>query len=289
MLNPYVDAFSDDVLLAKYPMKGDHYTRSVYTSYAAKMGVVSTPGLALNGSAIRVNADGKLVDEDYFESLLEQTQRNPGIMEVTAANQPVITGSRYNPQVKATFNFATATDSTIPCLLYALVVETVTNENVGSNGEQQIKRVVQGLLPDESGKRVDIRNGGRTILNESILNPKVEDYNNLKLVVIIKDVTGKEVLQTAEFPLKNENVANEGVAAYETLDVYPNPASEYVYLKGLENATVEVFDLMGVKVSGLNGVSGDYTLDVRNYVPGAYIIKVSEEAKVSTARISVVR
>ena len=104
----------------------------------------------------------------------------------------------------------------------------------------------------------------------------------------MKDASGKEVVQTAEFPIDNQT-PNESVEAYQTLAVYPNPASESVYLKALDNATLDVFDLTGVKVFGLSGVSGDYTLDVRGYVPGAYIIKVSEGAKVSTARISVVR
>ena len=169
------------------------------------------------------------------------------------------------------------------------MVETVTEKNANNNGEKQFKRVVQALFPDENGTNLMIRDGkGLFVLTRSILNPTIENFGNLKLVVIIKDATGKEVLQTAEFPILNR-VPNESVAAYETLDVYPNPASESVYLKGLENATVDVFDLTGVKVFGLHGVSGDYTLDVRGYVPGAYIIKVSEGAKVSTARISVVR
>ncbi|MDE6113151.1 MAG: T9SS type A sorting domain-containing protein, partial [Bacteroidales bacterium] len=289
VLNAYVDAFGDDVLQAKYPLKGDSYTRSAYTGYAAKMGIIGAPGLALNGSAIRVDADGKLIDEDYFEALLEQTRRNPSIMAVELTGEAIIRGGLYNPEVRASFSFKSATDSAVPCLVYAVMVETMTEGNAGSNGEKPIKRVVQAIFPDEKGTAFTVRNGQKWSLIQSTLNPKVEDYNNLKLVLIIKDATGKEVLQAAEFPLKNEGVANEGVAAYETLSVYPNPTSEYVYLKGLENATVDVFDLTGVKVFGHSGVNGDYTLDVRNYVPGAYIIKVSEGAKVSTARISVVR
>ncbi|MDE6105780.1 MAG: T9SS type A sorting domain-containing protein [Bacteroidales bacterium] len=286
VLNQYVDAFGDKVCGVKYPMKGDRYTRPANTGYAAKMGIMGAPGLALNGSALRVDADGKLIDEAYFEALLGQTQRSHSIMEVTLSGDAELSGPRINPQVKASLSLTSAKD--ISCRLYALLVETVTVDNAGSNGGD-VKRVVQALLPDENGKSVNIRGTAKSILNESALNPKVENFDNLKLVLIIKDATGKEVLQTAEFPLKNLGVPNESVAAYETLSVYPNPASESVYLKGLEDAAIDVYSLTGVKVFGLSGVSGDYTLDVRNYVPGAYIIKVREGAKVSTARISVVR
>ena len=287
VLNPYVDAF-DGVCIVKIPMKGDRYTRTAFTSYAAKMGVSSAPGLALNGYVVDVEADGKLVEEDYFESLLEQVRNNRSIMTVSVTDDVTIKGSAINPTVSTILNFASPVD--VSGLLYAFVVETETVGNAGINGEKPIKRVVQALLPDENGIAVHVRNGSlRYPLIRSILSPQVENFDNLKLVVIVKDAATNGVLQTAEFPIKNENVPNESVATYETLAVYPNPASESVYLKGLDNATLDVFDLTGVKVFGLSGVSGDYTLDVRGYVPGAYIIKVREGAKVSTARISVVR
>lgn len=286
VLNAYADAFDDEVCQVKIPMKGDRYTRSEYTDYAVQMGVHSTPALALNGCVLSVAADGKLADEDYFEALLAQTRRNPGIMKITAAGDVKVSGSKYNPQVTASLSFESAVE--LSCRLYAFMVETTTTGNAG-NGETQIKRVVQSLYPGENGISMTVSNGIRYLFKQSSLNPQVEDYNNLTLVILIKNEEGTEVLQTAEFPLKNDNVANESLAAYQTLSVYPNPASEYIYLKALENATVDVFDLTGVKVFGLSGVNGDYTLDVRGYVPGAYIIKVSEGAKVSTARISVVR
>lgn len=285
-LNQYVDAL-DGVCAVKYPMSGDKYMRSSYVRYAEKLGIKSAPGLAMNGRMVGVESNGKLTYEDYFESLLAQAQNNNGILKVALSGDAVVKGSVSAPNVTATLNFESPADVT--GLLYMLAVETVTEKNTGTNGEKQFKRVVQALFPDQNGTRLNIRNGkAMFVLTRAITSSKVEDYNNLKLVVIVKSEDGTEVLQTAEFPILNQ-VPNESVEAYETLSVYPNPASEYVFLKALDNATVEVFDLTGVKVFGLSGVSGDYTLDVRGYVPGAYIIKVSEGAKVSTARISVVR
>lgn len=285
-LNQYVDAI-EDVCMVKFPMSGDKYMRTTYTRYAAKMGIDAAPGLALNGRAIGVGSNGKLTNEEYFEDLLAQVQKNNSLIKVGLSSDVIIKGTASMPSVTASLNFES--DVNVACRLYALVVENVTEKNTGSNGEKQFKRVVQALLPDENGTTVNITGGrGIYVLNRAFTSSKVENYNNLKLVIILKDANGRDVLQTAEFPVLN-HVPNETVAAYETLEVYPNPASEYVYLKALDNATVDVFDMTGVKVFGLNGVNGDYTLDVRGYVPGAYIIKVSEGAKVSTARISVVR
>lgn len=286
-LNQYVDALGEDACITmKYPMTGDRYMRTAYINYAAKMGIKSAPGLALNGRAVSVSTNGELTDEDYFEDLLAQSRKNNSIIKIVLSDN-VVVKSGNAPGVVANFSFESPVD--VSCRLYALVVETVTEKNAGGNGEKQFRRVVQAIFPDENGASVNIRNGkGIYVLSRSILSSKVENYGNLKLVVIMKDASGKEVLQTAEFPIDNQT-PNESVEAYQTLAVYPNPASESVYLKALDNATLDVFDLTGVKVFGLSGVSGDYTLDVRGYVPGAYIIKVSEGAKVSTARISVVR
>ncbi|MDE6515630.1 MAG: hypothetical protein K2L03_06290, partial [Bacteroidales bacterium] len=246
-LNPYLDAL-EGACVVKYPMSGDKYMRTAYTRYATKLGIKGAPGLALDGHMVGVATNGELTYEDYFEALLAQARKNNSIIKVDLSDKAVISGNGNAPSVMANFNFEAPVSVT--GYLYLLVVENVTEKNTGSNGEKQFKRVVQAMLPDESGTRLNIRDGrGVFVLNRSILNSKIENYNNLKLVVIIKDVTGKEVLQTAEFPIENQ-VPNEGVMAYESLEVYPNPASEYVYLKGLENATVEVFDLMGVKVSG---------------------------------------
>lgn len=284
-LNPYLDAI-EGVCTAKYPMKNDRYTRTVYTRYAAKLGIDGAPGLALNGKRVRVESEGTLTDGDYFEDLLAKVQRNHSILKVNLEGNAVISGSGTTPSVRANFNFESPVDASLR--LYALVVETEV-QSTGNNIGKQSKRVVQALFPDENGASVRVRDGkGIYVLTRSILSSTVENYGNLKLVIIIKDADNSEVLQTAEFPLENQ-VPNEGVMAYETLEVYPNPASECVYLKALDNATVDVFDVTGVRVFGLNGVNGDYTLDVRGYVPGAYIIKVREGAKVSTARISVVR
>lgn len=286
-LNQYVDALGDDICNVKYPMKGDKYMRTVYTRYADKMGIEAAPALVLNGHVVGVTPNGKLTHGDYFENLLAQVQQTNGIFEISVEDGVAVRGSDRTPSVVANFNFESPVD--ISGRLYALVVETVTEKNAGSNGEKQIKRVVQSLFPDENGASMRIRNGkGFYVLSRAIMSPTIEDYGNLRLVLIVKDAAGKEVLQTAEFPILNQ-LPNESVATYETLSVYPNPASEYVYLEGLEDATVDVFDMAGAKVFSLNGVDGNYTLDVRNYVPGAYIIKVREGVKVSTARISVVR
>ena len=73
------------------------------------------------------------------------------------------------------------------------------------------------------------------------------------------------------------------------LTVYPNPASEEVMLPALNAATVEVFDMGGYRVFHRYGVQGDYRLNVRDFRPGIYVIRVVEANRTAWSKISVVR
>lgn len=289
-LNTLLDGIAetdDNAVVMKFPMKGDKYTRSAYTRYAEKMGIKAAPGLSINGHVVDVTDAGKLVNEAYFTGLLEQMQKNNSILSINTESDVTI-GIGGATNIMAQLNFESPVDTSYRLLL--MVVESETKLNVGTNGETEFKRTVQAMFPDESGNGLFIRNGeGMYVLSRSVLSSKIENYDNLSLVAVVKDAAGREVLQTAEFPILNKGVSNEGVMAYETLEVYPNPASEYVYLKGLENASLDVFDMTGVKVFGINNVNGDYTLDVQGYVPGVYVVKVRENGTESVARISVVK
>ena len=278
-VHTYLDGIAADATTAKFPMKGDNYTRNVYTRYAEKLGA-PTPGITLNGHVMELPSDE--VKKLYIDNLLAQTKNSKSVLSITAEGEFTV-GAGGTLSVSGKLNFASPIK--MQCRVLMFVVESITTR---SNGGEQ-KRLVQALFPDENGASQNINGTAMMVVNRIITTSKIENYNNLSLVVVVKDAASKEVLQTAEFSIKDVGAANEGVAAYETLEVYPNPASEYVYLKGLQNASVEVCDMSGAKVFGQNSVNGDYTLDVQGYTPGMYVIKVREGAKTSVAKITVVR
>lgn len=283
-VHTYLDALSaTDAITVKLPLRGSNYTRTAYTNYAEKEGISAAPGMSLNGCMMAVPGSETPADKAYIDNLLEQIKKLKSVMSISAEGEiTVTTGSSIN--VFAKLNFASAVKAQYRA--YMFVVESVTTRS--TDGKQ--KRMVQALFPNENGSLLNvIQDKVSYTLDRPITTSKVENYDNLTLVVVVKDAAGKEVLQTAEFPIINKGAANEGLNAYETLDVYPNPASEFVYLKGLQNASVEVCNMSGAKVFGQNSVNGDYTLNVQGYTPGMYVIKVREGAKTSVAKISVVK
>lgn len=56
----------------------------------------------------------------------------------------------------------------------------------------------------------------------------------------------------------------------EEFQVFPNPASEVLYIKGLQDSSYEVYNITGIKVVGENRSNKIELIDLPN---GTYIIK----------------
>ncbi|WP_133121636.1 T9SS-dependent choice-of-anchor J family protein [Chryseobacterium sp. PMSZPI] len=84
-------------------------------------------------------------------------------------------------------------------------------------------------------------------------------------------ITRQQVLATSEVISDNQ------------LGIYPNPASDYVFLKSKSKITkAEVFDIVGRKMNtGFN----ENRVDVRNLKSGAYMLKVTSENKTYSQKI----
>jgi hypothetical protein len=65
--------------------------------------------------------------------------------------------------------------------------------------------------------------------------------------------------------------------------IYPNPTSDYVYLKSKSKITkAEVFDTAGRK---LDAAFSDNRLDIKNLQPGTYMVRFTEGNKISSQKI----
>jgi hypothetical protein len=71
------------------------------------------------------------------------------------------------------------------------------------------------------------------------------------------------------------------------LVVYPNPASNVVFLEGEENIlSVAVYDITGKLVDSLEGKSGNrLEVSMTGYTPGYYSFQVRTASGISTERV----
>lgn len=300
-INPAFDSLGNDIALVKYQMNwpgsGDKYYNRNGGSRREFYGVQAVPSMFMNGMAYPlatnlttasylrdVRAAMGAYNKTFFHIEIEKAHIDTTTNELEIAYRIDSKGLLANATIETA------------------VIEKRTYNNKGSNGEKEFHHVMMTMLPGrtgltsvKTGVSVDIKYDTAYTFSYKcdMGTTKMERTGDLMVVCFIQGEDGivwqAELRDVDGGSMRDLNVANESALVYENLEVYPNPASDQVYLHGLEAATVEVYDMTGRKMLTQTGVSGDYTLDVQAYTPGIYVIKVREGAKVATARISVVR
>lgn len=88
-----------------------------------------------------------------------------------------------------------------------------------------------------------------------------------------------------EGPLRNDDMIVD-----QDLEIYPNPASDYIILDGISaNSTVRIVNIAGQMIFESNSNTSQLRLDVRDFVKGLYILNVQTPNKVSTSRKLVIK
>lgn len=180
--------------------------------------------------------------------------------------------------------------------LHTVVLERQTEGNAGSNGETEFHHVALKMLPDGKGQPLSLEPDSVYTFRYAFDMKRtfMEEADDLKVVCFLQ-ADNDSVMQSAigDVKMRIATAPDLPVAvettAWVSLPVYPNPASDNLYLKGLRAAMVEVFDMAGRRKYRQTGIDGDYVLDVRHYRPGFYLIRVTEGARVAYAKISVAR
>ncbi len=70
----------------------------------------------------------------------------------------------------------------------------------------------------------------------------------------------------------------------DAISLYPNPASTVLNLKNAENATIQVYDVLGKMIFSQENISMDEQINVANLQTGTYFMKISKDNLVATKR-----
>ncbi|MDD3688068.1 MAG: choice-of-anchor J domain-containing protein [Bacteroidales bacterium] len=73
------------------------------------------------------------------------------------------------------------------------------------------------------------------------------------------------------------------------VSVYPNPTTGIVSVSNVENATIEVINLMGQVVATVNSNTEINSIDLSNEANGTYFVRVVKGNEVSTSKINLVK
>ena len=122
-------------------------------------------------------------------------------------------------------------------------------------------------------------NSAVTVDDNNILNINAAIMADVKITASlahnpdIKDVVSVFI----DYTSIKDNIKNR-------ISIYPNPASDFISVKGIENATVTVFDMTGKELITSNNCNETTKININNLSRGVYFVCVENEGDKTVAR-----
>lgn len=174
-----------------------------------------------------------------------------------------------------------------PFQLHVVVVEKTTTGNVSSNGETSFKHVMMKMLTSGAGSTVNFT-AGTTYTNtftQDMSSTKVEEMSDLMVVVMVQELSSKEIFQAAESDIAMGITENSN----DNITVYPIPANENITISNAQHSNIMLYDVLGNLVISANDIDNEYRLNVSTLTKGTYILKIVNDDKISSRKITVLK
>lgn len=288
-IDPVIEGYLPlkQVSIAKYQGNGDSYSTTEGSQRESLYGVAGYPTSIYNGMEAISSWSGTYsgITSALRERIAEDSEKD-------AVLSIVYDKVEWAPTAGTLFFSFTVTSAvSFSANLTPVVLEGMTTGNRGTNGEREFYHVVMDMPDGGLGKETEFRAGEPLSFDYEVnmASTNVEEYGDLELLVIVQNNDRGEVYQTASFDLSSDNVANEQAEQLPGVVLYPNPARDYAILSGLNNATVQIFDLTGRMVYEVAGADAMIELPVEGFNAGSYIIRISQDGKTAVRRLNVVR
>jgi len=190
MFVPWCDSMGNRITVVKYQMnwpgQGDPYYTEEGHVRRNFYHVNGVPSIFCDGGTYLGN-----VNLDDIELAYRFDTHDKAMMQMKATHTLQGHAITMNATVEPLADFSRLK-------LYAAVVEEVTYNNVGSNGQTEFREVMMKMIPDAYGVRMNLVNGQPFTYSASadLSNTNIERWDDLKLVVWVEDTIAKIVNQS---------------------------------------------------------------------------------------------
>ena len=75
----------------------------------------------------------------------------------------------------------------------------------------------------------------------------------------------------------------------EGVEMYPNPSNGIVNFTNVENATIEVYNMMGQVVASVNNADANASIDLSNVANGNYVVRIVKDGAIATSKLNIVK
>ncbi|MCF8307529.1 MAG: T9SS type A sorting domain-containing protein [Bacteroidales bacterium] len=205
---PFMEEHDDEICVVKYQMdwpgSGDPYYTEEGGVRQEYYGVSAVPSLFTDGKSTGTNSTA-------VNNAFDEQMATPAFMSIEG-----------NFQIDGTTITATATlDSYINAedmTVHMVVIEEMTTENTGGNGETEFLNVMMKMLPDAEGTTVDLVAGESYSLSyiQDLSETNIEEFDDLSVVIFAQNDATKQVFQSnyaqeepASAPTISCNIENE--------------------------------------------------------------------------------
>lgn len=206
-MTPFMNTNGDNVTVIKYqmswPSPGDPYYTPEGGVRRTYYGVSAVPMLFVEGKNVTTSTGA--VNAAYTAAMAD-----PAFVAITGTHS--INGNNFSVSGQVT-PYASLSNVT----LHVVIIENLTTQNVGNNGETSFKHVMMKMMPDAGGTTLSMESGVATPFSFSydMSTTHVEEMDDLVAVIFVQDNSTKYVFQSAYSQLAGS------VAAVVSFDPVP--------------------------------------------------------------------
>jgi len=277
------DANPDKYTCIKYQMSwpgaGDPYYTEEGGVRRLYYGVSAVPNMFVNGGFENI------APYNYNESGFDAFYNAPAYMDVVGHH--IISGTSIE------VDMAIMPNQDFPwedLKAYMVVIERMTTENVGSNGETEFDYVMMKMLPDADGISLDPLSAGETIyLNQSadLVDTNIEEFDDLEVVLFVQRKSSHEMFQSAWS--RETAVGMNPVDKLNQTRVYPNPATDMISIDHPENAQVTICAANGQVVFNTYNNNTTINFDCSALENGIYFVSIKSNDQISNKKFIINR
>ncbi|MFN3950764.1 MAG: T9SS type A sorting domain-containing protein [Thermaurantimonas sp.] len=270
-----------------WPGTGDPYYTPEAGDRRTFYGVNSVPNMQIDGGWNQHAGQAT-------QAIIDQFRAVPSFVNITASSS--LSGQTVNAQISVT----PVANISGNIRLIAAIKETQTTQNVKTNGETIFYDVFKKFLtPTSAGQVITNLNAGTTqnfnfsyTFNGSYILPPnatqpvnhatnhtVENFQNLRVVVWLQDMTTKQILQSTQ-----ASHSTIGLSEYSasSITLYPNPTRDQLTIDHTALSQGQSFLWQIISISGQPVLSGSapsdelLKIDVSSLPSGLYLFEFSD-------------
>lgn len=262
-----------------WPAPGDIYYTEEGGVRRTFYGVSAVPNMFVNGGF------DNIAPYNYTQDAFNGFQDAPAYMEIHGNH--IITGTSIKVDMAITPNQNYPWDDVTA---FMVVLERITTENVGSNGETEFEYVMMKMLPDANGIQLSSLIPGQTVyLSETadLVDTNIEEYDDLEVVLFVQRKSTHEMFQSAWSG--ETSVGTDHLESNIHINIYPNPASDHIRIEQVENSEIIISASNGQIVNQSYSTSNVFNFNCSKLNNGIYFVTIKNDNQTTNKKFIINR